>query len=84
MTAIICKDFGCMVNYCGLLKKSYITEWENSSDCKNEYTQFTDCMKMERMRIQSLPTDILINLDKYQYIQDRLTEKKLQDSFKIE
>jgi hypothetical protein len=37
-------------------------------DCKNEYTQFTDCMKMERMRIQSLPADILINLDKYQYI----------------
>ena len=37
MTAILCKDLGCMVNYCGLLKQSYVTEWENSSDCKNEY-----------------------------------------------
>ena len=55
MTAIICKDFGCLVNYCGLLKKSYVTECENSSDCKNEYKNFTDCMKMERRRIEWMP-----------------------------
>ena len=57
MTAIICKDFGCLVNYCGLLKKSYVTEWENSSDCKNEYAQFNECMKMERRRIEWIPID---------------------------
>ena len=47
MVAIICKDMSCAVNYCGLLKKSYAMEWEESSDCKNEYKAFTDCMAME-------------------------------------
>ena len=37
MTAIICKDKGCIVNYCGLLKQSYPMEWEGSSDCVDEY-----------------------------------------------
>ena len=45
MSAIICKDLGCLVNYCGLLQKSYPMEWENSSDCVDEYKQFGDCMK---------------------------------------
>ena len=40
MTAMICKDTGCLVNYCGLLKKSYPSEWEGSSDCVDEYQQF--------------------------------------------
>ena len=40
MTAIICKDMGCLVNYCGLLKKSYPSDWEKSSDCVDEYTNF--------------------------------------------
>jgi len=44
MSAIICKDIGCMMNYCGLLKKSYAMEWEESSDCVDEYKTFTDCM----------------------------------------
>ncbi len=47
MAAILCKDLGCMVNYCGLLKKSYYSEWKESSDCVDEYKNFTDCMKME-------------------------------------
>ena len=45
MTAIICKDMACIVNYCGLLKKSYPSDWENSSDCSNEYQDFMECMK---------------------------------------
>jgi len=44
MAAIICKDVGCMVSYCGLLKKSYVMEWEESSDCVDEYKVFRDCM----------------------------------------
>ena len=55
MTAILCKDLSCMVNYCGLLKQSYVTEWENSSDCVDEYKNFLDCMKMEQRRYQWMP-----------------------------
>ena len=47
MSAFLCKDMGCVVNYCGLLKKSYSMEWENSSDCVDEYKNFNDCMRME-------------------------------------
>ena len=55
MSAMLCKDKGCVVNYCGLLKKSYPMEWENSSDCVDEYKQFTDCMNMEMRRYNWMP-----------------------------
>ena len=55
MTAIICKDMGCLVNYCGLLKRSYPSDWQNSSDCVDEYNQFQDCMKQEQRRYTWMP-----------------------------
>ena len=45
---IICKDLGCELNYCGLIKKSVPSEWEGSSDCSSEYKLFSDCMKIEQ------------------------------------
>ena len=69
MSAILCKDMGCMVNYCGLLKKSYPSEWENSSDCVDEYKNFTDCMKMEQRRFNWMPASQRREISKYDYIQ---------------
>ena len=40
MAAVVCKDVGCMVNYCGLLKMSLEMEWRESSDCVDEYKVF--------------------------------------------
>lgn len=33
LAMIICRDLGCEINYCLLLKKSVPMEWEGSSDC---------------------------------------------------
>jgi len=44
---IVCKDLGCDLNYCGLIKKSLPMEWEGSSDCSQELKIFNTCMKRE-------------------------------------
>lgn len=41
---MICRDIGCEINYCGLLKKSYESDWKNSSDCSSEIKEFNNCM----------------------------------------
>ena len=33
LAMILCRDLGCEINYCSLLKKSYQSDWEGSSDC---------------------------------------------------
>lgn len=50
MAMIICRDVGCEVNYCHLLKKSVPMEWEGSSDCSTEQQAFNNCMRTERRR----------------------------------
>ena len=50
LTMMVCRDLGCEINYCGLIKKSYVTEWEGSSDCTREIKAFNDCMTQERRR----------------------------------
>ena len=84
LAAIICKDFGCVVNYCGLLKKSYVTEWEDSSDCENEVSQFGNCMKQETRRYTWMGQEEKDNITKYDYIQKRLGEKKTLNLFKMD
>ena len=81
MTAIICKDLGCLVNYCGLLKQSLESDWKNSSDCVNEYDDFTECMKQEHRRFSWLPEKD--NVNKYDYIQQRLLERKQNNKFRL-
>ena len=44
MSMLVCKDLGCAVNYCGLLKKSVPMEWEGTDDCQQEFKSFNDCM----------------------------------------
>ena len=33
MAMLACKNIGCSINYCGLMKVQYENEWEGSSDC---------------------------------------------------
>ena len=33
MAMLACKDVGCAVNYCSLLKMGYESDWQGSSDC---------------------------------------------------
>ena len=51
-------------------------EWENSSDCVEEYKQFNDCMKMEQRRYNYMPAEQRKNLDLYEYMQNRIIVKK--------
>ena len=50
LAMMVCRDLGCAINYCSLIKKSYVTEWENSSDCTQEIKSFNECMAQERRR----------------------------------
>ena len=34
MSMLVCKDIGCAVNFCGLVKSDYPSLWEGSSDCQ--------------------------------------------------
>ena len=33
MSMLVCKDVGCLVNYCSLQKMDFPSVWEGSSDC---------------------------------------------------
>lgn len=77
LAMMVCRDLGCEINYCSLIKKSYVTEWEGSSDCMTEIKAFNDCMSMERRRFswqeQKLPM--------YDYIQNRIAERRKESKF---
>ena len=81
MTAIICKDLGCLVNYCALLKKSIESDWKNSSDCVNEYGEFQGCMKEEMRRYTYIPAKE--RPAKYDHIQARIQARKQNNKFRI-
>ena len=36
LAMILCRDIGCEINYCLLIKKGQPMEWEGSSDCMSE------------------------------------------------
>ncbi|CDW90958.1 UNKNOWN [Stylonychia lemnae] len=79
MAMMLCRDLGCEVNYCGLVKKSYPMEWEGSSDCIDEIKQFNDCMTRERRRYAWLDEKPPM----FDYIQNRLAEKRKEKKFAI-
>ena len=58
-------------------------EWENSSDCKEEYKHFQDCMRMEQRRYNYIPRDERKNMVLYDYIQQRLLVKREQNKFNV-
>ena len=43
-------------------------EWENSSDCVDEYKNFTDCMRMEQRRYNWMGAEEREKLTKYDYM----------------
>ena len=77
MAMMVCRDLGCEINYCGLIKKSYVTEWEGSSDCTNEIKAFNDCMVQERRRFQWLDQKPVM----YDWIQQRIAERRKEKKF---
>ena len=40
MSMLVCKDVGCAVNYCSLVKMDQPSLWEGSSDCMAEIGAF--------------------------------------------
>ena len=76
MAMLACKDLGCLVNYCGLLKRSVPSEWKESSDCVDEYQQFSECMKMEQKRWNWMPKEVKEKTVKYDYIMNRMQERR--------
>eukprot|EP00347_Sterkiella_histriomuscorum_P006526 403352429 len=77
MAMMLCRDIGCEVNYCGLVKKSQPMEWEGSSDCVDEIKNFSNCMTQERRRYQWQE----IKPPMFDYIQNRLEEKRKNKKF---
>lgn len=68
----LCKDVGCDLNYCGLIKKSIPSDWKGSSDCTNEYKAFNSCIAREKRVWLSNKVEISM----YDYIQSRYEKDK--------
>ena len=77
MAMMVCRDLGCEINYCSLVKKSYVTEWEGSSDCTQEIKNFNDCMTQERRRFTWMKEKPAM----YDWIQQRVAERRKEKKF---
>ena len=77
MAMMVCRDLGCEINYCSLVKKSYVTEWEGSSDCTQEIKNFNDCMVQERRRFSWMKEKPAM----YDWIQQRVEERRKEKKF---
>ena len=50
MAMYACKNVGCALNYCGLVKMGWPSDWQGSSDCIDEQKVFNKCMVDEQRR----------------------------------
>ena len=73
MAMLVCKDVGCAVNYCSLVKMDYPSLWEGSSDCQNEIKEFNNCMVSERRRYAWM--DKAIRPPLFDYTYERIKER---------
>ena len=78
---LVCKDIGCLVNYCSLQKMDYVQTWEGSSDCQEEISDFNKCMVAERRRYSWMPREERPNL--YDWAQKRIKERALEAKHKM-
>ena len=62
-----CKNIGCAINYCSLVKQSIPSDWQGSSDCMEEIAAFNKCMVDERRRYAWM--DKSIRPPMYEYLQ---------------
>ena len=76
MSMLVCKDLGCAVNYCSLVKMDYPSMWEGSGDCREEIQNFNKCMVAERRRYAWM--DKTIRPPMYDYVQARIKERALE------
>ena len=44
MAMYACKNIGCALNYCSLVKMGWPSDWKGSSDCMEEQKNFNKCM----------------------------------------
>lgn len=79
MAMILCRDIGCEIVYCSLLKKSVPMEHTNS-DCSNEIQNFNSCMLREKRKWEWGTNKG--NISKYDYIQEQLKLKREEKKFK--
>ena len=73
---LVCKDVGCLVNYCSLIKMDYPSMWQGSSDCTEEIDSFNKCMIAERRRYAWMDKEKRPNL--YDYSFQRIKERALE------
>lgn len=78
LAMVLCKNVGCDLNYCGLIKKSYSSDWKGSSDWSDEYKAFTDWMTRERRNWQWGEHDMSM----YDYIWQKLEKQKIERKHK--
>ena len=79
MSILVCKDVGCAVNYCSLVKMDYPSMWQGSSDCSEEIDQFNKCMVAERRRYAWM--DKAIRPPIYEYVEQRIKERKKEAKY---
>ena len=79
---LVCKDIGCLVNYCSLRKMDMAQEWEGSGgDCQDEIEKFNKCMIAERRRYAWMDKAERPNI--YDYTWQRIKERQQEGSQNI-
>ena len=79
MSMFVCKDLGCAVNYCGLLKRSVAMEWEGTDNCEQEYKQFNDCMTTEQRRYRWSDAKSTSTLYDYTFARKKARMQEVKD-----
>ena len=79
MAMYACKNVGCAVNYCSLVKMGWPSDWTGSSDCIDEQKNFNKCMVDEQRRFQAI--DKKERPPIYEYVQARILEKVEEDKY---
>lgn len=78
---LVCKDVGCAVNYCSLVKMDQPSLWEGSSDCSAEIDQFNKCMVAERRRYAWMDRTNRPPLS--EYVWKRIEEKRSEAKYNL-
>ena len=66
MAMYACKNVGCALNYCSLVKMGWPSDWQGSSDCMDEQKEFNKCMVDEQRRYNWM--DKSIRPPMYEYV----------------
>jgi len=81
MAMLVCKDVGCAINYCNLVKMDQPSLWEGSSDCSQEIKEFNNCMLSEKRRYTWM--DKATRPALYEYTYERIKERAQQAKYNL-